>query len=1632
MINQKQDEINLIINKLLKNVNANEKPPIILSPKDLDMIIDYTYYSLKMKMNISKNSLYQINLAEQNNKKSQISSPSEITQNNLIEVKPTSTEININDNDLDNYIKQAEKYILTINRKTIDSLEKEQQLNINELLSQISNIQNNHNIIDENNLLALNNNNIQNIFPFDFINDYEVDNYKYNTNLLKPLKYFILSDHRNSQKIRYSPMEYKKRDKLFKQINKRNSQITCMVTKNGVLFIGNNLGVIKAYSIEKEYEYKTYESSDLNNLNDINKSVSCIYSAPDNDTFISGYENGAIILWETYTTKVIKFVRPTKKINCKIIAVRYLEKKKGFYTIIISDIQGKVKLMTISEGYFMTSVCVQIFINKPKPCYLVECLNFDNEEKNLYDINLENVTNYMSLIGNEEVIEVFILSIDSNVISNFTTGNIEYKIQNVLVVSNPLSNFVLKKGDFLNFPRACFGYGYISQDKDKNNELDEDSESDKEQDEEKGNKTDKTKGEILIGISWNNKITIYSIGIKNNEFQKPVYVGYYIDKSLNIIHIGFFSSSIIYYIDEKKNIQLLNINQIKREEKINNSNTTNTNDKNNEIKEENTNDLNMSINSNLKKSLDVSYNKKININKVVDNYKEITIKDSNLMYTLNPEQNIKLYNNYISSNPKNIFILSRNYFNHIKLYSWEQCLMNMKSNFEWMTMFCIGIDIYKGNPNIKMLADIPNEVYYRKTKVKYTLKRIIKEYFSISLNGDLNSESNFDFLNVTIETCINIEALDFLLEEIYHLIDSKGFGDIFLERFEPFILKDKIKNQVLTTTILDSLIEFYANKDRIYNLSQLLLHLNLKCLNCDLIKKISLQYDFFSTLIYIYTNALNDYFYPLVIMYNKFNSMFNKNNTNEEITFMDLINDIDNKISNKFEKLEKTTEYLGYKIFWYINICIKGQKYPNFNELIDEHEYSDIMIVFFIFYSNANTLRQFDSYTYFLILEKFFLDKNILKLIKKIDKNIILDVQKRKNIQLFNNKDNIDINLEYILINGIYKIQMNNFYDKYDLSVFIIKICTQVEIKENILYDSIFFLLNYYKSVSTNYNFLKSKDKFGEHSKAIHFDNEYLKTFNKNIISSIDVLKSNYNDKSLFRQRYLSNLMNIVADSPFTLIKIYLFNLNNDFNKCIDLYLENNSLSYSEKFEVFNYINNKLEELHNNPYFIGDNTNTEKNYFEDFKNYISNNIEKLASISIEELEKLILNWYKKEQISIIHKLDIVPEIQLQYLHFFTKEVINNYSNENEDNDGKNISEEMKDIFLLYFELLIKMKKSNYLISALKESISFYPLEKCLELTLKNHLNETSIYIYEILGKYNKALSISLNDIENIYTKTKNVIINKEDYELDIDNRNNLKDIKEDLFYRLQRSINIGIKICQKVSGNEEKRSTGNIHLQLWYDLFRKLFEIYEDIKTANKNNSLEEISLLLLLTNELENFLKNSFSYLGSEKIIYYIINIQNSKEDFQDFVSILYKILPSLKNYSSVLKLGSSMYKNFAIEDLDMFKQKTFEGVDLNFFKCNMCGKIFDRFSKKKIVAFQCGHMLHLGCSLIFEETPYCSFCYDNKYEYQKTFPKNIVSEKIDDEPSQKQIEVQKRRKKLHLLTKLDILDNKYFEENI
>ena len=260
MNNDEKDEINQMIQKILSEVNPSEKAPIILSSQDIDMIIDSTYYSLKMNLNTYNNF--------QNFSSSDL-------QN--ININASSLLSNINDNDINisNYIKQAEKYISAINKKTLDTLKKEEKLNINDLISQIPSELNKPNNNTKSNALFQKRASINNIkeidnktSPFEFVSNYEIDNYTNNTNILKPKKYFILSEYHDKNKIRYNPMKYIVNQKIFQQIYKRSYQITCIATKNNIFYIGNNLGTIK--SIQKEHEYKTYESEDLKNLNDIN------------------------------------------------------------------------------------------------------------------------------------------------------------------------------------------------------------------------------------------------------------------------------------------------------------------------------------------------------------------------------------------------------------------------------------------------------------------------------------------------------------------------------------------------------------------------------------------------------------------------------------------------------------------------------------------------------------------------------------------------------------------------------------------------------------------------------------------------------------------------------------------------------------------------------------------------------------------------------------------------------------------------------------------------------------------------------------------------------------------------------------------------------------------------------------------------------------------------------------------------------------------------------------------------------------------------------------------------------------------------------------------------------------------
>ena len=802
-----------------------------------------------------------------------------------------------------------------------------------------------------------------------------------------------------------------------------------------------------------------------------------------------------------------------------------------------------------------------------------------------------------------------------------------------------------------------------------------------------------SKTQILLALSWFCKITVYAIPIVNKKIEFPILIGYYINK-IPIMRISFFSNSIIFFFDEEKKIKTINTNSLSKEEIL---------------KEDNS---------------------------------EGYLIDKNIESNFTLKNSEKLYYHFIISYPKNIYIYCLNEFYHVRLLSWDECLKNLKENYDWMTMFCLGIDIYKGE--IKSLADIPMEEYFRKTRVKYFLNNYLNEYFSININND--KKNSFDFINVTIDFCINIESVDFLLNNIRNLLQNKRMDNLFFEKLEPFILKNKLIEQFIDQSTLTSLIQYYLNKGDLFKLSHLITHFSLKTLNIEFIKNICKQYNFSSGLIYIYTNSYDDFFFPIKIMFDYFLS--SKNIFEENLNEIFYSDDYVNKITN--EKFEFSKEYLGHKILWFSNLCVKGKLYPNLNNM-SQNSFIKIMLQLFLWLISTEVLQTFilfDSYSYFKVLEQFFLEQSIFSLISKINDKLFKDICSSINISFQKEGSNIN------LINGanlnqiIYMIkniceESTNILNILDFYIFIIKISNRVNLETPLMLKSLNFILNFNLNIKNKI----IKDKFNCHYNLLNYDNEYLSDLGDSLIDVIDLIKEISDleeEENIFLKKYLPVLINSCEQGPFINVKIHLYKLKNDYIKCIEIYLEEKGKDIS----IFDFIILNLQEL----------SIKDKNNFKKVKNFIKGKIELLANISINGITKLVNQFFKDEQEGVIKQLDNVPSVQLEYL----ENTINLYKeNIDEINDNLKIKREYEQLLQMQLCLLIKLKKQNEILPKLKNDYEYYPLEHCLKICYENKVIDATIFICRVIKYFKKALLLCIDQIKENYNQLKNIVFNNQ-------------------------------------------------------------------------------------------------------------------------------------------------------------------------------------------------------------------------------------------------------------------------------
>ena len=1092
---------------------------------------------------------------------------------------------------------------------------------------------------------------------------------------------------------------------------------------------------------------------------------------------------------------------------------------------------------------------------------------------------------------------------------------------------------------------------------------------------------------IILAVTWNNVIYIYSMRIQGEDMvlcgDGPT--SYFVNDS-PIVRLGFVSPSIIYFFNESGMIKIMNT-----------AFTT------------------FGIYKNEDKECNI-YNKTalVDEGKVIDeDLIYLDVSNSNQLHK-------KCYRYFINNMNKRIFLLTRNGFILGNVLNFQDCIDNLAKENNWFGAMCLGIDIFQGN--ITSFPDVPID---RKERYKFLtpyLIELLNKYIDENMKENKESKDSNEekqkklikCMNVTIEFCIGIKDVNYLLRNVEETFKAKGKIDLFYKLFEPFIFNDLLSQEDLSEDSLIALYTTYKGNDELSLLSHLFSHFNLKCLSNSTIKKIAFKEHLYSIMILIYSNSKNweDYFLPVAKMYKEFKTKITK----EEIKFKSYMDMCRTNSIKDIDNIEISIEYIGHKLLWYIDLTLKGNKFclgMDVNLLkfdTKSEEYKNFICSLFYWILEDEifiNLMKFDSYSFFNVINNFINDPNIIKIIKNYDflninPNLLEKIQEEKDsyflsktseqitdtnekiekteIKFERNGKEINYNNPNSMINNIIinLVEKNkSFFTEIDFSLFLIRYASKCTELNPVVGPAKKYIVSGIKKLMTfyeEYERLKAEDsieandvfnchklhkyKIGE--KKIDINNLFFKEINKSLR---DLLDSQYQ----LRKEELEDIISVCKNSPFVLVKIKLYELSKRYKECLDNYLdpENNDIFDDD---VFAWLQKIFQS------FSRKNINLNEDDFNNLQKAVIDKVELLSKKSVVKTNKIIKQFYgNKEKIIIIHKLDSLPSLQYEFLIQLIcpskggniEEISKNENaeldvNKNdalEENDDIKNNDSLCDLLLLQIDLLIKLNKINEILPSIKEQIKIYPnsypKQKCLEKCLENKINDAAVYLYQSLGKNDSALNLTKEQTEKAFNKY-------------------LRDEKEESYNYFLQQLELCIKICQYTSESLAKQKLVNKDIntkdgdKLWFDLLKTLY-IFE--KKCVKKDAEKHIS------ENIEDLLRKMCLHVSLQNIIETVTEIQKDAQ-YKEFKNILGDMLRSNNSFNRILETTKVILKHSTIISEEERSLSSIRGNCYNNKLCDVCHKNFVKSKNEIISYFGCGHQSHEKCAFCNNNFEECVIC--------------------------------------------------------
>ena len=644
--------------------------------------------------------------------------------------------------------------------------------------------------------------------PIDFVNYIEVE--QSNTKITQAYSNFTIKNHKKETKLK-SVLEVEPHLDINKTIfSKDKEEILSIYLKNDDLLLCDSLGNIFFYSLKEKKVTKTLNFPEkFFSLNASKDSDKIIncLDMTDEEDFLFVGYNSGIINIFDLTKNTSKYSTSKIHNNSPCIELKYSHKEKNNFHILSCDQDGNVNYTIFKAGTLGWRLSSTDKLIEKKSIPIF-LLKFIRPKEFINNVPAIQDLHQTAIFASMDSIYIYSLEPQINEIDNITKPD--------YIKESYVPDIQIGVG------KSLINY--------------------------KTTKLDNT-NKLIMAICWGKIIMFYELYIKDKFITTPIILGNYINDA-PILKSGFLGNSILYFVDENLILKIINTRKA--------------------------NFGNIQL---------IPFTNKIKIPKInseAELLKE-TLLDRNVLYQQkisDPENaNIKknLYQYTIIENNNSLYILCKNALYFGSLVDWKEFLSKLSQKEDYLSMFSIGIDIYQGKMNA--LLNIPTEEENRKKLVGDFLRDEISKYVIFSTGTkksgafDSQEDQNLikDCMNISIDLCLEIDSFDYLIKHLEPIFDGIEYGDYFLTKLEPFILYDRIKDVILSEDIIDNIIKLYLEKNMKVILGQLLLHMNIKCLENEHIKKIIKDLNFDTVLIYLYMSGENeDYFEPIKIMYQYF------------------------------------------------------------------------------------------------------------------------------------------------------------------------------------------------------------------------------------------------------------------------------------------------------------------------------------------------------------------------------------------------------------------------------------------------------------------------------------------------------------------------------------------------------------------------------------------------------------------------------------------------------------------------------------------------------------------------------------------------------------------------------------------